>query len=277
MDKAKELEFEYGKRLRESSALERKVLYAEAYSVVSDLAKQRFTSTDPECRTAGTSKRLVQVLSQIVKQDETILEIGSGRGYTCLMLAPFVKSITGIEVSDPSIAEAKELISGNGISNAALKHISAFELTDHFRASEFNVCISIDVVEHLHPEDALEHFNQVHTVLKPGGKYIIIMPNRLDSPHDITREEYPGSKTALGFHLNESTYREIIKDLKNSGFKKFQTLLYRYSKKEIKALLLPGVFGKLFEFMYRIIPGSFRIGIVRKLIGIRLLAYKPMR
>ena len=56
------------------------------------MAIQRFKSDNPEHRTAGTSKQLVQLLSQILKKNDHVLEIGCGRGYTCLKLAPSVMS-----------------------------------------------------------------------------------------------------------------------------------------------------------------------------------------
>jgi predicted SAM-dependent methyltransferase len=81
------------------------------------------------------------------------------------------------------------------------------ELVERFRPQSFSLAVSIDVVEHLHPDDAREHVKQVFQLLRPGGRYMIFMPSRLDGPHDITAQEYPDAKRALGFHLNESTYR----------------------------------------------------------------------
>lgn len=137
--------------------IERKRLYNEAYSVVSELMIQRYASSDPEDRTAGTSKRIVEVLSKIVDKHDHVLEVGCGRGYTCLKLAPNVKSMVGIEVSESSLVEAKEILSQHKIKNVKIMKVSAFELVDYFSKNEFDVCISIDVVEHLHKEDAKEH------------------------------------------------------------------------------------------------------------------------
>ena len=276
MDKWKKLEFKYSKRLRESIKEERKNLYAEAYSVVSALSIQEFASDDPEDRTSGTSKRIVQLLSQIVDKHDHVLEIGCGRGYTCLNLAPYIMSMIGVEVSKPSVFEAKKILSQGKIKNVRIKQVSAFELSNHFSKNEFDICISIDVFEHLHPEDALEHLRHVYHVLKPMGKYIVITPNRLSGPHDITREEFPDKKEAMGFHLNESTHKDLIHIMRAIGFKKFR-VLYRniLYKKDVKPIILPAQVGIVSETLYRIFPNLFRYGIFKKVISIQLIAHKP--
>jgi len=276
MEEWKWLEFQYAKQLRESGVNERRRLYNEAYSAVSKLAIERFKSSDPEDRTAGTSKLLVNLLSQMVDKHDNVLEIGSGRGYTCLMLAPYVMSMVGTDVSEPSIIESKAILSRHRVKNVEIKHVSAFELTGNFSDNEFSVCISIDVVEHLHPEDAKEHLRQVFHVLKPGGRYIIIMPNRLDGPHDITREEFPEARYALGFHLNESTYRQMTKIMRAIGFDSFQVFLpLRIPKKGVRPLIMPYQFSIVSEILYRMLPDCLRPRILNKIIPIRLVAHKP--
>jgi len=277
MEEWKNLEFYYAKRLRESSFRERRRLYNEAYSIVSKLAIQRFKSSNPEERTAGTSRLLTQLLCQLVDKDDDVLEIGCGRGYTCLMLAPHVKSIVGTEVSEASLIESEEILSQRKIKNAEIKPVSAFELIDNFSKNEFNVCISIDVIEHLHPEDAKEHLKQVFHVLKPGGRYIVVMPNRISGPHDITKDEYPEAKEALGFHLNESTYREMTNIMRTIGFNKFQVFHPQKSYKRcIKPLFLWYQFSIISEMVYKKLPYLFRHNIFEKIISIRLIGYKPI-
>ncbi len=90
-----ELEFEYAKRLRASSRDERRTLYSEAYSAVSGIRMKTMSTTDIEKRTAGTSRSLVGILARVCRSDDRVLELGCGRGYTCLKLAPHVKEIIG--------------------------------------------------------------------------------------------------------------------------------------------------------------------------------------
>ena len=95
---------------------------------------------------------------------------------------------------------------------------SALDLTTHFAPETFTAAISIDMLEHLHPEDAQEHLFQVFSILKPGGKYIIVSPNRVTDPHDITKLEFPDVLEPMGFHLNETTYRDLSRVMKGIGY-----------------------------------------------------------
>lgn len=54
------------------------------------------------------------------------------------------------------------------------------------------------------------------------------MPNRLFGPCDVTRiidYTYSNKIPAMGTHLNESTYTEMISILKGKGFRKIQAIL----------------------------------------------------
>ena len=170
-----------------------------------------------------------------------------------------------------------KFLSHRKIKNVDIKQVSASELIDSFGETEFNVCISIDVVEHLHPDDAEEHFKQVFHILWPGGKYIVITPNRLNGPHDITKEVFPEARDALGFHLNESTYREMTAIMKAACFNKFRVLypLKLFSENK-KALVFPYQFSIIAEILYGMLPNLFRHNILEKMIFINLIAYKPI-
>jgi len=277
MEEWKRLEFEHAKRLREYGTTERRKLYSKAYSAVASLAmKRKFASNAPEDRTAGTSKKLVEALIQICDKNDDVIEIGCGRGYTCMLLAPHVKSIVGTDISDPVLAEASAVLLSCGITNVEIKRVSAFNLTHSFAPETFKVALSIDVVEHLHPEDANEHLRQVFELLKPGGKYIIVMPNRLSGPHDITRQEFPDAKKPLGFHLNESTYYEMTKIMKKIAYRKFQSFVYyKFTRGQLTLRLLPLLFCIAIEKLFIMLPDFLRHREFDKLLYIRLIAHKP--
>ncbi len=273
MERWKELEFDYARQLRESDTATRRSLYDEAYSHVAEF--RTFASNKPEDRTAGTSKELVDLLAQILAEDENVLEVGCGRGYTCLTLAPQVKTIVGTDVTDSVLTEAQQVLEQHEVKNAAIVKVSAFELCSHFEAETFDSAISIEVVEHLHPEDAEEHFRQIFRVLKPGGKYIVVMPNRLDGPHDITRDVFPEMHEAIGFHLNESTYAQMAPTMREIGFNRFYSF-HRIRGGRRKVFCLPYAINVMSEMLYKVLQTfNARISIIDNLIKIRLIAYKP--
>lgn len=224
MERWEELELEYAKRLRVSRREERQALYDEAYSVVSKEAVKTL-STDPEKRTAGTSRTLVRALIRRCKKNETVLEVGCGRGYTCLGLAPYIKEIIGVDVSEPVLAEARELLERNHITNAKIQKIGSATLTENLTEGFFDKVISIDVYEHIHPDDSADHLRDVYKLLKPGGAYIVVTPNRLTGPHDMTKNVFPDAKKAMGFHLNETSTAELVEKMREAGFCSFKIVL----------------------------------------------------
>lgn len=92
---------------------------------------------------------------------------------------------------------------------------------------QFDVVFSDNVMEHLAPADVPMHLQSVHRALKPGGKFIVIMPNRLFGPQDCTRvldDSYTGAVEAQGCHLNESTNSEMTDIMSRYGFGPFQSV-----------------------------------------------------
>jgi SAM-dependent methyltransferase len=275
MDEWKRLEFEYAAQLRSCDAATRRRLYGVAYS---DVARLRpFHSDDAEQRTAGASRELIDLVLPMIDREQPVLEIGCGRGYTCTMLAPHVQSIVGTDVSAAALAEAREALRRQGIGNATIEEVSALDLRSRFEPERFGTAISIQVLEHLHRDDAADHLRQVFELLKPGGRYIILMPNRLTGPHDITREEYPQLRDAIGFHLNESTYRELAATMHAIGYRDLRSFVpWPDGNGRKRAVPLPYQVNVAAEAVY---AGLRTLGArarrVRRLLKIRLIGRKP--
>ncbi len=276
MERSEELEFEYAERLRSSTRDERKTLYEEAYSVVSEVYMAKLASPDPEKRTAGTYRGLAEMLARVCRPDEKVLEVGCGRGYTCMVLAPYVKEIVGVDVSEPSLDEARRLMRQYNIDNAQILKMGGDELQDHFSSESFDTVISIDVYEHLHPEDGLQHLKDVYAVLKPKGKYIIVSPNQIDGPHDITKDIYPDAKQAMGFHLNETTKCKLTGLMREIGFKKFRSGLPLASKAPwLFDVWYPARLDCCLERVYgKIERPGFLKRLLRRFLAIRMMAVK---
>jgi len=201
------LEIEYGKKLRESTKKERRRLVPEAYDAIFRLRWGEVETSTPEKRTAGTNRRLVKALIMLCKHDDRVLEVGCGRGYTCLKIAPYVRSIVGIDASKSNIEETRDLLLKHNITNFQIYHTLADSLPKYFTPQSFDKIISIDALEHLHPDDYLTHLSDAFEMLRPGGYYIAVGPNRLTGPHDVTRIVYPDATEPMGFHLNEFSAR----------------------------------------------------------------------
>ena len=77
-------------------------------------------------------------------------------------------------------------------------------------AGSVDLAFSDQLMEHLHPDDAVEQLRNIHRALKPGGVYVCVTPNRLYGPSDISAFF---DDEARGFHLKEYSLDEIRADL----------------------------------------------------------------
>ena len=142
---------------------------------------------------------------------KNIYEIGSGKGELISYLASMGYKCVGTEVTRER---------GN-------KHVSEYsnlswEITDGIHLARFvesckyDVVISNQVIEHLHPDDLVDHFKGVQSILVEGGKYIFTTPHKSVGPSDVSlvfKCEKP-----MGMHLKEYDYGEIKKSLEDAGF-----------------------------------------------------------
>jgi len=90
-------------------------------------------------------------------------------------------------------------------------HLDRFE-----ERGSYDLVISNQVVEHLHPDDLIEHLTGVNSILAPGGRYILSTPHAWYGPWDISKV-FKYSK-AVGMHLKEYTYAELRAALRAAGF-----------------------------------------------------------
>ena len=81
---------------------------------------------------------------------------------------------------------------------------------------------SFQVMEHIHPDDALEQLRNLFAALAPGGSFFCVTPNRLNGPHDVSKFF---DLEARGFHLKEYTITELEALFREVGFRKVEARL----------------------------------------------------
>ncbi len=206
-----EIEKELATRLRESSREERSGLYASLYNELFRRVphhSQLTQKSSPQEMSKMVSHQL-QFLRRFLDKDSVFLEIGAGDCALSLAVARFVKKVFAAEVSEEiskslTCPQNFELILIDGC-NIPLP------------ANSVNVAYSNQLMEHLHPDDALEQLENIYRILTSRGIYICITPNRLSGPHDISRHF---DVVASGFHLKEYTHTELSDLFKRVGFSK---------------------------------------------------------
>jgi len=142
-----------------------------------------------------------------IPSGKDILEIGCGKGEMTAALAARSRSCTGIDISQVILEDA---IGAPNVRYLVMDAVS-LDLPDE----SFDVAVSSQLVEHLHPDDAIKHFREVNRVLRSGGRYVFNTPNRITGPWDVSRYF---DKVATGFHLKEWTYGELAHVLRAAGF-----------------------------------------------------------
>jgi SAM-dependent methyltransferase len=166
-----------------------------------------------------------------------ILEVGCGWGELVIGLGRRGYNCVGIDVSETRIGALRAFEGPN------IRFERCEGTTLPFSFGEFDAVLSIQLFEHLHPEDALPHLVEVCRVLKGGGRYLLETPNRLSGPHDVSRFF---SDTAEGFHLREYSIADMVRLLRQGGFRVIQVVLRRrHIVNDKTALLMEKLWGLL--------------------------------
>jgi len=206
----------------------------------------------------------LRFLEPLLRDGGVYLELGAGVGTLARRVAELVDLVYAVDVS-PVIGAAEPLPDN-------MKFILSDGTSVPVPQESVDVAYSNQLMEHLHPDDALEQLANVYTALKPGGTYFCITPSRLSGPHDVSQHF---DEIATGFHLKEYTYAELEGLFRQAGFKRFTAIVgyrgygFRCGLRPLRAL----------ESWVARLPGATRrrvarVPIVRLPLGIKLLAQK---
>ncbi|HLH42985.1 MAG TPA: class I SAM-dependent methyltransferase [Bryobacteraceae bacterium] len=197
-------------RLKSTSKKER----AAAYPMVYEELFRRVPDHPSLTRAANPSVRKAYVMEQAAAMKQWLspeavyLEIGAGDAALASEVAKHVRRVYALEVSKTIISRPD--LPGN------LEPIMVEGVDVPVEPGSVDVAYSNQVVEHLHPEDALDQAVNVWRALKPGGKYVCVTPNRLSGPHDISRYF---EKRVAGLHLKEYSFAELSALMRAAGFR----------------------------------------------------------
>ncbi len=261
-----EIERRLADQLRAASRQDRKHLYTTLYEELFQkiphhpLLTQKHT---PEQKQEIVERQL-RWLRPSVGPNDVFLEVGAGDCLVTFEVARLVHRAIAIEVSE-TVAHQDgapgnfELVISDGTSIPV-------------PAGSVDVAYSQQLMEHLHPDDALEQLRNIYDALKPGGRYFCVTPNRTTGPHDISKHF---DESATGFHLKEYTIGELARLFRDVGFRDIK--LYVATQGQAKAI--PTLPFQVLEHLLRLVPRGPRIRLAylvrpRVLFSFRLVAYK---
>ena len=265
-----EIERELAERLRAASREERILLYSSLYDELfrrvpyHSLLKQKQSSA----LTATKIHLQFDILKSLLGPDTVFAEIGAGDCSLSHAVAKIVKKVYALEVS--------AIIAGhdNAPDNFELVIFDGCNIP--LPDDSVDVAYSNHVMEHLHPDDALDQLKSIYRTVRPDGMYVLRTPNRLTGPHDISKHF---DRIATCFHLKEYTNTELFGLLRAAGFSKVQRCRFPVPALGGRYVTVPVLVVKVFECLFSMMPFWFRrkaagLRPVRKILDIELMAKK---
>jgi SAM-dependent methyltransferase len=242
-------------------ALYREV-YDELFSAVPHHPQLRRRSSRERHRQV---ERELHFLRGLLAADLTFLEVGAGDQGLARRVAQLVREVHAVDVATEiaALAPAPENLRTHLTDGRHLPLASA----------SIDLAYSNQLMEHLHPDDAGTQLREVFRVLRSGGAYLCVTPNRLTGPWDVSRLF---SEEPVGLHLREYSNRELAAALREVGFARIWAVVPagpRARRVRLSLLTCP-------ERMLDPLPRRVRRLVLREpwrkpLNSVRLLAQKP--
>lgn len=149
-----------------------------------------------------------------------MIDYGCGMGVSTRLLNQHAKFVYGVDASQ----QAVEIAIDKSIDLKNVEFRLNPGLSVPFENGTIDCVYSNDLLEHLHPADLKFHLEEIHRILKDGGKYLFWTPGSETGPHDITQCFYP---RGMGFkpkadHIKEYSFDELISIIREIGYKKIE-------------------------------------------------------
>jgi glycosyltransferase involved in cell wall biosynthesis/SAM-dependent methyltransferase len=201
------VERELAARLRDAPAEERRHLYPAVYD---ELFRRVPWHPQIERRPEEMARRVkaqMALLGRFLTPDTEFLELGAGDCALSRAAAGRCRAAHAVDVS--AVITAGEPPPPN----------FTLHLTDGIATGiadgSVQVAYSNQLIEHLHPDDAVAQLGAIRRALAPGGRYVCVTPNRLNGPHDVSAAF---DRVAKGLHLREYSRRDLDAMFRHAGF-----------------------------------------------------------
>ena len=261
------IEKELAKRLRNASTDQRTSrLYSQVYEdlflKIPDHPQLLRKLSDIEKKNIVANK--FSFISDFIQPEDLFVELGAGDCSFSIAVAKKVRSVCAIDIS--------YCITGNLDTpenfNLIISDATKISLTSNLA----NLIFSDQFVEHLHPEDAINHFKEVYRILCNKGYYVCLTPHRFSGPHDIS---VYFDDVATGLHLKEYSNAEIENLMRQVGFTNIRTIVKYKSKTIIFPIKLINWIEKVVaKLPVHIRRKVARLPILRNFLGISIIGQK---
>lgn len=224
---------------------------------------QLILKRDATLRIIEISKQ-IKLLKHFLTRESTFLEVGSGDSQLAIEIAKHVRKVYAIDVS-------REISKGTNFPGN-FELIISDGCSIPVPQNSVNIVYSNQLMEHLHPNDALDQLRNIYSALTQDGRYVCITPNRLCGPHDISKYF---DDVATGFHLKEYTVTELSILFRKAGF----SSICIYIGGNGFYVRFPLFTMKVFEKLLNKIPRSKRrtiaeTSIIKAILGVTITGLK---
>ena len=178
-------------------------MYDELFALVPDHPRLTRSASSAQ-RESDVSWNLAQ-LEPYLFPGCTFLEVGAGDCALSARVASLAHQVYAVDISDQAQAELP----------ANVKLVITDGRSIDVPEGSVDVAFSDQLMEHLHPDDAMEQLRNIHRALKPGGVYLCVTPNAVYGPCDVSAQF---DDVARGFHLKEYRLAELRELLRQAGF-----------------------------------------------------------
>ncbi len=127
-----------------------------------------------------------------------VLDLGCGTGYGTAGLAEVAADVTGVDIAPEAVAHARARYRADGLRFETIGPIESADLP--YPDDSFDVVVSFQVIEHVRAVG--RYLSEVRRVLRPGGTFLCVTPDR-------TLRLFPGQRPWNEFHVTEYAPGEL--------------------------------------------------------------------
>lgn len=168
----------------------------------------------------------------LLPQEWTVADIGTGTGYLLPMLSDHFAHVLAIEPAEAMVACARQRVADHGGSNVSFHQGNLSNLP--LDAESCDLALAILVVHHV--EDPSKALAELHRVLKPGGRVLIV--EQLSHENQAFYERM--QDLWWGFSPDE-----LSRQLTEAGFSRVRTRQLRTVTSSSSATDAPGLFAMI--------------------------------
>lgn len=110
-------------------------------------------------------------VAKIIKKNDLVLEVGCGSGLGAIFLSQYCREVNGVDISELEIKEANSI---NRRSNVKFSLTNFYDIPPE---KNYDIIVSLDVIEHLQESEGEKLVARTCQHLKPDGMLILGTPS----------------------------------------------------------------------------------------------------